>query len=680
MLDAVQLILTLGFLGALAGVVIGLWPRRVGTHPTCSSCGYDLFGLEASDRCPECGTHLHNLGAIELGWRYQKLRIAIASAVLAIVLLGGKYVVARHVEETAAKPVVLIEAIKNGDPQKVDRLLRQDPWLVKSQATGWGTPLAVAVERGSSSMVQRLIDSGADPKVPIRWRWTALHEAAQMGNPEVADVLLRGGADWSAVDLDERTPLHLAATHDARVVQRLLADHAKVDARDRFGRTPLHLAVDQRRFQDQQAPIVSALLTAGADPNAADLTGLTPMHAAAASLDQEIIKLLLRYKGDPLVMDKRSMRPAEYGSAGYVLWKCVAEVAIEQNTLDECIELMRREPKLAGYRDRGEGDSLLHFAAQIGQLRLVEGMLEAKVPVNASGRDLRRPLHVTSDVETARLLLDRGASVHVLDTEGARPLHRAVETGNIELVRLLVSRGADVKVMDRYGCASLEHAVLTGRADAALLEYLASLDAPLDLNSAIALGLTNSVQSTLAGDPKSAVRSRGRALVYPLHVAAMYHRVALAKMLLDAGAPVDVRHQGGERQGRSADRGVTPLMIAAESGDIEMAKLLLNRGAAIDARDGLMRTVLHRACARGTVQMVELLLAHGGRVEWTDQQRNQPLHAAAAAGNDAVIKLLIERGAKPESVNALGMTASQLSDRSRQDNPGSPLRFIETAQ
>jgi len=41
----------------LAGIAIAAWPRfrntkRRGNTPACSSCGYDLTGL---DRCPECG-------------------------------------------------------------------------------------------------------------------------------------------------------------------------------------------------------------------------------------------------------------------------------------------------------------------------------------------------------------------------------------------------------------------------------------------------------------------------------------------------------------------------------------------------------------------------------------------------------------------------------------------------
>ena len=48
-------------------LVIGLRGRRVGDHPVCRRCGFDLFGNPAAARCPECGADLGVSGAVRTG-------------------------------------------------------------------------------------------------------------------------------------------------------------------------------------------------------------------------------------------------------------------------------------------------------------------------------------------------------------------------------------------------------------------------------------------------------------------------------------------------------------------------------------------------------------------------------------------------------------------------------------
>src|SRR5262245_46711504 len=70
------------------------------------------------------------------------------------------------------------------------------------------------------------------------------------------------GAD----ELARYTGLHAAAAKgDAPAIEKLIADGAKVDARDAHGRTPLHVAVHLSR--DGAA---RALVKGGADPRALD--------------------------------------------------------------------------------------------------------------------------------------------------------------------------------------------------------------------------------------------------------------------------------------------------------------------------------------------------------------------------------------------------------------------------
>jgi ankyrin repeat protein len=85
----------------------------------------------------------------------------------------------------------------------------------------------------------------------------------------------------------------------------------------------------------------------------------------------------------------------------------------------------------------------------------------------------------------------------------------------------------------------------------------------------------------------------------PLHFAATYGHLELARVLLAHGADVD-----------DATPGETPLDRAVIMHDVPMATLLLEHGANADHPSAAGLTALHRAAIRGRTEIVGLLLAH----------------------------------------------------------------------
>jgi hypothetical protein len=93
----------------------------------------------------------------------------------------------------------------------------------------------------------------------------------------------------------------------------------------------------------------------------------------------------------------------------------------------------------------------LHEAVVKNDLVEVRRILQKVADINQLG--LRRhgygsALHIAvreNQLEIARLLIDRGAEIDVLDPKDFTPLHNAAWNGNLEMTKLLLEAGADIK-------------------------------------------------------------------------------------------------------------------------------------------------------------------------------------------------------------------------------------------
>lgn len=152
-------------------------------------------------------------------------------------------------------------AAKNGNSVMALYLLSHGASL-SARCPFWLTfPLHVAVYSGYCTMVQLLLDCGADVNAGLssgnNWSsntgTTPLHIAARVGSPEMIQLLIEYGADVYAVaSITGRTPLHIAcARGDAEIIRLLILNGAPVTARDNGyfkTRTPLSLL---RRKRDR---------------------------------------------------------------------------------------------------------------------------------------------------------------------------------------------------------------------------------------------------------------------------------------------------------------------------------------------------------------------------------------------------------------------------------------------
>uniref|UniRef100_A0A7S3CYJ2 EF-hand domain-containing protein n=1 Tax=Palpitomonas bilix TaxID=652834 RepID=A0A7S3CYJ2_9EUKA len=169
---------------------------------------------------------------------------------------------------------------------------------------------------------------------------------------------------------------------------------------------PLHLAAE-----NGHAHVVELLLKGNANVNARDVLGRKAVDVAA---DRKVIKLL------------------KAGGA-MTLERAVAEGDIA--ALDSILDAMG--DKAISTVD-GQGDSLLHIAADKGSLNVCQNLINKGVlDINARGLYHRTPLHYAAargHVAVARYLILRGADVTMTDVDGMTALDIAASDDILALL------------------------------------------------------------------------------------------------------------------------------------------------------------------------------------------------------------------------------------------------------
>jgi len=107
----------------------------------------------------------------------------------------------------------------------------------------------------------------------------------------------------------------------------------------------------------------------------------------------------------------------------------------------------------------------LHAASEMGDLVLVQSLLETGADVNERNKHYATPLAYASlegRLEVAKLLIKYGADVNLPNGTGWSPLHTASYQGHADVVHLLLDHGADLDAKNQYQCTALHLAVDSG--------------------------------------------------------------------------------------------------------------------------------------------------------------------------------------------------------------------------
>jgi len=212
-------------------------------------------------------------------------------------------------------PQEFLDAVRGGDMEALRRYVREEPALANARDPSGVSAAMRAMYHGHSDAAHPLaelrVEIGtfeacvlgqvdrlkgmltANRSLIGRYSpdgFTLLHLAAFFGQPEVAEMLLAGGADANAEAHNKLRvrPLHVAAAAGETLqALALIAHGAEVNARQEGGFTPLHAAA-----QNGNINLVRALLDHGAEVSALTAEGQTPVELARERGHEEVIGLL----------------------------------------------------------------------------------------------------------------------------------------------------------------------------------------------------------------------------------------------------------------------------------------------------------------------------------------------------------------------------------------------------
>lgn len=102
---------------------------------------------------------------------------------------------------------------------------------------------------------------------------------------------------------------------------------------------------------------------------------------------------------------------------------------------------------------------------------------------------------------------------------------------------------------------------------------------------------------------------------------------------------------GFGKQANEPDLYGSPLHWAAKFNQLEIAKILIENGADVNKETNRDYSILIQACETGNSKLVELLLSHGSKWHYDNEIYTQPIHHAKTGD---IAKMLIEEG---ESIN-----------------------------
>ena len=397
------------------------------------------------------------------------------------------------------------------------------------------TPLMVACKsnQSRSSIIEVLIDKGAEVDYQYNHQGSALMRAVEIGNIEAVETLISCGAQVDLENSGGKSALEIACEKgNAKVVNGFL-----------------------------RAEGIRGILIKGKEVDYKD--GYSVSHSPfniAVKYDhiESVKKLLKRVKVIPV----DALLLAIYNDSSEMV-----QLLLNHVSYSDFLDDFRRKYKV----------SALMLAASTckGKVEIVKKLLERGADVNMKGEGGSTALLSVlsaednvvpqqSKIDIVKLLLERGAHVDVQDDEQHTPLKCAIKSRSAEIVKLLIEKDNDlVYRLDRSGEDLLEGAYSSPDVLQLLLAARADPNVHGSHGRVHLLTVRDANIAKLLIDYGANVDQQDEfGTTYPLLKAVKESNYKLAELLLENGAAYDTLVKGGESAMSNLQRNPGQILVS----------------------------------------------------------------------------------------------------------------------
>ncbi|MBD5460361.1 MAG: hypothetical protein HDR26_05385, partial [Lachnospiraceae bacterium] len=537
------------------------------------------------------------------------------------------------------------EIIKKGMDQRepIARLLSGD---INARDDQGRTPLEVLLYGSNTNFSWALsevyIEKGADVHGKDEEGNSLLITAIRNNHITAALKLMK---DKELINLpggDKKTPLHLALDrYRLELCMALLEHHADKNIQDAEGRTPRDIALERNDADYKQ------LFTTGR-LKLSTLSRYTSNAFAGFSPEEKDQISMALYLARRLIREVDTDDDEEMGMILSILYsalmhdqKCQVLDMLQEAGIDfltpihsggsvECI----RDHCLGG----NYGVKVIRRFLEMG-LDMDEAVIKGRTPANivASQQERMMMSGQKDDYFEAAAQLFSCESMQQLDDRGTSALHEAVRNNHVDMLRVMLEKGVDVNLTQDApadaGNTPLHIAGIYGKADVAKLLMENGADDTLQ---------------NVAGET-------------PAHLAVMKKKF---------GGDLSARERAGvlealEHVDQERNDGKTPLMLLQYldiNTIMEIMPVLLEKGADAGHADAAGNTALHVITQQHSYKgIVKELFRAGADVNAVNAQGVTPLHLALQYGDQESAIFMIKKGADYNCADNRGITPVQIA-------------------
>ncbi|XP_058020334.1 rabankyrin-5 isoform X2 [Ahaetulla prasina] len=599
--------------------------------------------------------------------------------------------------------------------------------------------LDLALCRRLESIATTLVNHKADVDMMDKKGWSLLHKAIQRGDKFAANFLIKNGTRVNAATLgDQETPLHLVASYNskkhkpevmsemAQIAESLLRAGANPNMQDSQGRTPLHASIVVRNdqvfsqllqckqldlelkdhegstalwlavqyitmssdpsvnpFEDvpvqngnsfDENSFAARLIQRGSNTDAPDTVTGSCLLQRAAGAENEAAALFLATHGATVNHRNKWGETPLHTACQHGLANLTAELL--QQGANPNIQTEKAAPSPKGTVMPGTADSVclqtpLHMAIAYNHPDVVSVILEQKANAlhatnnlqiipDFSLKDSRDQtvlgLALWTGMHTiAAQLLGSGASINDTMSDGQTLLHMAIQRQDSKSALFLLEHQADISVRTQDGETALQLAIknqLPLVVDA-ICTRGADMSVPDEKgNPPLWLALENNLEdiaSTLVRHGCDATcwgPGPSGCLQTLLHRAIDENSEQIACFLIRSGCDVNSPRQpgaNGEGDEEAHDR-QTPLHLAASWGLEETVQCLLEFGANVNAQDAEGKTPIHVAIINQHNTIIQMMISHSAiQLNLRDRQGLTPFACAMTYKNNKAAEAILKR-------------------------------------